>query len=83
MPGSLNQCCLGYESNEFAPHHLNTSRGCADSDCFKCHMEWCDGVIGEIHGNLNHPSTGQLNTDRLEMGQPSVRLANVFRDRSG
>ena len=58
MRGGLNQCCLGHKPYHFAPRDRHTLLSGSGSDRFKRDMERRDDEIGEIHGDLNHLSTG-------------------------
>ena len=58
MRGGLNQRRLGHKPDDFAPRYRHALLSCADSDRFKRNMDRCDDVIGEIHGDLNHPTAG-------------------------
>jgi hypothetical protein len=58
MPGNLNQRSLGDKPDHFALRDDHTFLSCAGSNRFKRDMERRDDVIGEIHGHLNHLSTG-------------------------
>ena len=53
MRGCLNQRRLGHKPNHFTPRYRHALLGCTGSDRFKCDMDRCDDVIGEIHGDLN------------------------------
>lgn len=80
MRGGLNQRRLGHKPDHFASRYRHALFGCAGSDRFKRDMDRGDDEIGQIHGDLNQLTTGQLHPDCFEVGQPAVRLANVLCD---